>query len=104
MMVDSTLAAPCGLSASGAGGPTPQAAGTGSYPLERTSKGPGSNLEGVPLVGAGQGLAVFVGGILARLCTIRDEFFAEWATEAISNGGGTAFRACAVGLSEWRFF
>ncbi len=77
------LAAPCGLSAAGAGGPTPQAAGTGSHPLERTSKGPGSNLEGVPLVGAGQGLAVFVGGILARLCTIRDEFFAEWAMEAI---------------------
>ena len=30
----------------GARGPTPQVAGTGSYPLEWTSKGPGSNLNG----------------------------------------------------------
>ena len=35
-----------GLSASGARGPTPQVAGTGSYPLEWTLNGPGSNLEG----------------------------------------------------------
>ena len=35
-----------GLSASGARGPTPQSTGAGSYPLEWTSKGPGSNLEG----------------------------------------------------------
>ena len=37
----------------GARGPTPQVAGTGSYPLEWTSKGPGSNLEG-GLVGGGR--------------------------------------------------
>ena len=36
----------------GSGGQTPQVAGTGSYLLEWTSKGPGSNLEGVaPLLG-----------------------------------------------------
>ena len=35
-----------GLSASGARGPTPQVAGTGSYPLEWISNDPGSNLEG----------------------------------------------------------
>ena len=64
-------------------------------------------------MGAGQGLAVFVGGILARLCTIRDEFFAEWAMEAISNGGdgfqgmrsgivGMAFLLIVLGYrSEW---
>ena len=35
-------------------GRTPQVAGTGSYPLEWTSNGPGSNLMGGALVEAGQ--------------------------------------------------
>ena len=50
MAVDLGVVSPC---TSGVRGQTPQVSGTGSYPMEWTSNGPGSNLEGGTTRGAG---------------------------------------------------